>query len=182
MCVKKRILDCMTAEERKEYPLVAGFLDYFPDAALMVSHVSFIGNRQHNPGMPTHWARGKSTDHMDALARHLTDRGVEDVDKVLHDAKLAWRAMANLQETLERIYGLEPPRGTHVPKPVQDGFGKDTAVYPPHWREQMDPVPTAHERKGPGPWPGQPGYRAGGLPYDKTEDWDFQVTRIGEAQ
>ena len=59
----------------KEVPLVRGLLDYFPDALAAVAHVSFVGNEQHNPGQPLHWAKHKSTDEADALVRHLIERG-----------------------------------------------------------------------------------------------------------
>src|SRR6185312_4208739 len=34
------------------------------------ARVSYLGNQQHNPGQPLHWARGKSMDQLDAAARH----------------------------------------------------------------------------------------------------------------
>ena len=92
----------MTAEERKQRPLVTGVLDYFPDALLEVAYASWKGNEQHNPGTPLHWDRSKSTDEVDALGRHLTQRGTVDSDGVRHTAKVAWRALALLQKELER--------------------------------------------------------------------------------
>jgi hypothetical protein len=91
----------MNAQERKQYPLVTGCLDYFPDALMEVAHCSWVGNEQHNPGMPLHWDRSKSTDEADALGRHLKDRGTLDTDGVRHSAKVAWRALALLQKELE---------------------------------------------------------------------------------
>ena len=88
-------------KERKEHPVARGVLDYFPDAIAAIAHVSFIGNQQHNPGQPMHWARGKSTDHADCIVRHLIERGTVDTDGLRHSAKLAWRALANLQVELE---------------------------------------------------------------------------------
>jgi hypothetical protein len=96
-----RIASEMTASERKQYPLVSGCLDYFPDALMEVAHCSWVGNEQHNPGMPLHWDRSKSTDEADALARHLKDRGTLDTDGVRHSAKVAWRALALLQKEIE---------------------------------------------------------------------------------
>jgi hypothetical protein len=87
--------------ERKCIPITAGVLDYFPLAVAEVARVSKAGNDQHNPGQPLHWARGKSTDHADCIARHLIDRGTRDTDGMRHTAKLAWRALALLQEELE---------------------------------------------------------------------------------
>ena len=87
--------------ERKAMPMASGVLDYFPDALAEVAKVSKIGNDQHNPGQPLHWARGKSMDHPDCIVRHLVDRGTVDTDGGLHSAKLAWRALALLQEECE---------------------------------------------------------------------------------
>jgi hypothetical protein len=86
---------------RKEYPVATGVLDYFPDAIMAVSRVSFIGNEQHNPGQPLHWDRSKSTDEADALLRHFIQRGTIDTDGVRHSAKVAWRALALLQKEIE---------------------------------------------------------------------------------
>jgi hypothetical protein len=89
------------AEERKAQPVCSGVLDYFPDALLEVARVSKIGNDQHNPGQPLHWAKEKSTDEADALLRHLLDRGTLDTDGMRHTAKVAWRALALLQRELD---------------------------------------------------------------------------------
>jgi len=89
------------AKARKSLPLCTGCLDYFPDALLAVAELSRIGNDQHNPGQPLHWAKDKSTDEPDALLRHLIDRGKRDTDGVRHSAKVAWRALALLQREIE---------------------------------------------------------------------------------
>lgn len=89
------------AKLRKQIPITTGVLDYFPDAIAYVAIVSKVGNDQHNPGEPLHWARGKSTDHADCIGRHLTQRGMMDDDNVRHSGKMAWRALALLQEELE---------------------------------------------------------------------------------
>jgi len=89
------------AKERKNLPVYSGVLKYFPLALLSVAHCSKMGNDQHNPGQPLHWAKGKSTDHADALVRHLMEAGTMDSDGVRHSAKVAWRALALLQEELE---------------------------------------------------------------------------------
>ena len=87
--------------ERKTYPVTRGVLDYFPRAIAAVAHVSYVGNEQHNPGEPLHWARGKSTDQADCIVRHLMERGTIDSDGCRHSAKVAWRALALLEEELE---------------------------------------------------------------------------------
>jgi hypothetical protein len=89
------------AKKRKQIPITTGVLDYFPDALAAVAEVSQIGNEQHNPGEPLHWAREKSTDQADCIARHLIERGSIDVDGMRHSAKLAWRALALLQIEIE---------------------------------------------------------------------------------
>ena len=89
------------AKSRKEIPIASGVLDYFSSALIEVAKVSFEGNKQHNPGQPLHWARGKSTDQADTIVRHFMERGKLDTDGVRHSAKLAWRALALLQLELE---------------------------------------------------------------------------------
>lgn len=86
---------------RKAIPVVTGCLDYFSAAIAEVAKLSKVGNDQHNPGQPLHWARGKSTDHADTIVRHLIERGTVDTDGIRHSAKVAWRALALLQEELE---------------------------------------------------------------------------------
>lgn len=93
------------AATRKGYPIFTGVSMYFPDALAAVAFVSKLGNDQHNPGQPLHWAREKSTDQMDTAARHMMDHGVgdtKDSDGAYHLAKAAWRILAELQLTIER--------------------------------------------------------------------------------
>lgn len=89
------------AVERKGVPIFSGVLKYFPDAVAMVARLSKVGNEQHNPGKPLFWDRSKSGDELDALSRHLIDAGTDDTDGIPHSAKVAWRALANLQKELE---------------------------------------------------------------------------------
>jgi hypothetical protein len=103
---------------RKAIPIFSGCVAYFPLALAAVAELSRIGNDQHNPGKPLHWDRTKSTDELDAQMRHLVDVAIEgdtatDTDKVLHLTKNAWRALAKLQKTLEKLREDEhgvPPR------------------------------------------------------------------------
>lgn len=110
------------AEERKAIPLARGLLDYFPSALVAVAALSAKGNAQHNGGDDLHWARDKSNDHADALLRHLIDRGKIDTDGIRHSAKVAWRALALLQEELEREEGAPLPRNAKVPALPDDGW------------------------------------------------------------
>lgn len=90
---------------RKALPIFDGVLMYFPLAIQAVASVSVAGNEQHNPGEKLHWAREKSTDQMNTLLRHMMDHGTgttKDIDGQYHMAKAAWRALAELQLTLER--------------------------------------------------------------------------------
>jgi len=88
-------------KERKQFPIAGGVLDYFPDALVAIAEVSFVGNQQHNPNQPLHWARGKSTDEADTMIRHFLERGTLDTDGLRHTAKMAWRALALLQKEIE---------------------------------------------------------------------------------
>lgn len=97
---------------RGDFPMFDGLLAYFPNALAEVSKVSKIGNDQHNPGQPMHWARNKSTDHGNKIMRHLVDVGKFDGRGVRHSARLAWRALALLQEELEREENLPPSRAS----------------------------------------------------------------------
>ncbi len=102
---------------RKNIPLVRGVLDYFPAALAAVAEVSKKGNDKHNPGEELHHSRGKSSDHADCILRHLVDRGTVDPDDgQRHSAKMAWRALALLQEELEAA-GAPLARGARLPAP-----------------------------------------------------------------
>jgi hypothetical protein len=103
------------AENRKNTPVYSGVLKYFPLAIQEIARTSQAGNDQHNPGQPLHWDRSKSTDQLDALTRHLLDAGSIDTDGIRHSAKLAWRALANLQIELEQIVSLSQQVGSTRP-------------------------------------------------------------------
>jgi len=88
--------------DRKKYPVFSGLIKYFPDALLEVARCSWAGNQQHHPDKELHWDRGKSNDHLDAMLRHTIQSGQIDSDGVRHSAKVAWRALANLQLEIEK--------------------------------------------------------------------------------
>jgi hypothetical protein len=93
------------SKARKEFPLYSGVIKYFPDALLAISHVSYVGNVQHNgPDAPLHWAKEKSADEPDALMRHLAEvaAGQElDSDGVPLLWKIGWRALAFIQRDID---------------------------------------------------------------------------------
>jgi len=89
------------AQSRKGVPIYSGVMLYFPDALVEVARVSKAGNEQHHPGQPLHWDKTKSTDHGDALIRHQLEAGTKDTDGYRHSAKVAWRALAQLQAELD---------------------------------------------------------------------------------
>ena len=96
-----RLQEEAVKKRRKQTPIYSGVLNYFPDAIREVAQCSFVGNEQHNPNTPLHWDRSKSGDELDALTRHLLEAGTIDSDGIRHSAKVAWRALANLQKEIE---------------------------------------------------------------------------------
>lgn len=95
-------------ELRREMPLFDGFMAYFPNAMAEVARLSYLATQQHHPEKGMHWDRSKSTDHLNKIGRHMIDVGKFDDRGQRHSTMLAWRAMANLQEELERDLGLPP--------------------------------------------------------------------------
>ena len=105
-----------TQSNKEEYPMWDGLMAYFPAALAAVAHVSYVGSRQHQPDLPTQWTRNKSTNHKDKILRHLLEGDVSelDTDGTLHAAKVAWRALANLQIILEKNGALIAPAATNL--------------------------------------------------------------------
>ena len=95
----------MTDEQRKQIPIYSGFIAYFTRAIREIARVSNLSNEQHNQaGEPIHWAKEKSPNELDSMMRHLCDmaQGIEyDELGIKHEAKVAWRALANLERSLE---------------------------------------------------------------------------------
>lgn len=100
------------AQKRLEYPMADGLLDYFPNALAEVARLSHVATQQHHPDQPMHWDRSKSTDHANKIMRHLVDRGKRDDKNMRHSAMVAWRALALLQEEIEREEGLPASRAS----------------------------------------------------------------------
>lgn len=120
------------AKARKNIPLYSGVIAYFPDALVEVAKVSQIGNDQHNPGQPLHWAREKSTDHEDCIQRHTVDalKATSREERIAHLRARAWRALAALQleaedqPILEGTYGVED---NHAPPVYCSECGVDVS-------------------------------------------------------
>lgn len=95
------------SQTRKQTPIYSGPMTYFPLALAAVARLCLKSNQKHNPGEELHWARHKSPDHKDCIARHLLDSGTMDPEfDELHDVALAWRALANLQLAEEKRLGI----------------------------------------------------------------------------
>ena len=102
------------ADTRNQYPMAEGLLDYFPNALAEVSRLSHLATQQHHPDQPMHWDRDKSTDHANKILRHLVDRGKVDDKGLRHSAMVAWRALAMLQEELEKETGAPLSRASRT--------------------------------------------------------------------
>ena len=133
------------SNERKDYPLVSGCLNYFPAALAGVAKLSLEGNRKHNPDEELHHARDKSTDHADCLVRHLIDlQGLLKIHSstvtvsrnepasvslgthILREASaVAWRALALSQELHESLAGSPLAPGARYEKRPQRAYVTD---------------------------------------------------------
>jgi len=101
-------LQSLTSAGRKEIAVSRGVFAYFPDALALVARHSVRANEKHNPGDPVHWARDKSTDHEDCIARHSFAVAVDPDsldDDAPHIACRAWRSLAALQVWAEKRHG-----------------------------------------------------------------------------
>lgn len=101
----KRLADA-ESQRRKETPIFTGLICYWPDALEAVASHSYVNNEKHNPGETLHWSRDKSNDHLDSLARHLTDLGkltlpLHNPEKIELLKAIVWRGLAELQLTIE---------------------------------------------------------------------------------
>lgn len=108
------------AAARNAMPMAEGLLDYFPNALAYVAMVSKDGNEQHNPGQPLHWNRDVSRDHGNKIVRHQIDFDKKDERGIYHAGRAAWRALAQLQELLERKEGYPLPRGCRSSKVLRE--------------------------------------------------------------
>lgn len=115
MSYKRKMTLPTDSAKRKEYPILSGFLKYFPAAIAGAANTSKLGNDKHNPGEALHHARGKSMDHGDCIVRHLmdtedlisahakADKGASAETILLEVNQMVWRALAYSQELHEQF-------------------------------------------------------------------------------
>lgn len=99
---------------RASYPMAEGCLDYFPNALAEVSRISYEGNLKHNPDEPMHWNRHKSLDHRNKIIRHTVESKPDTEAAIEHAAQAAWRALAELQQKIERVRGMPMSPGSRL--------------------------------------------------------------------
>lgn len=126
---------------RKALPVFKMIVGYFPKALREVTRVCVVNNVRYNPERSPadiHWARGKSTDQLGALYRHITEYvvdghtfedvppevaaaiGAEGFDRVYVLAEAAWRALAALELCIEQQEAKVAPRDpSEVPSDAQ---------------------------------------------------------------
>ena len=92
--------------------MAGGLLDYFPNALAAVANLSWRATQQHHSDKPMHWDRSKSRDHRSKILRHLVDTGKFDDKGLRHSTMVAWRALALLQEELEKDEGYPMSRAS----------------------------------------------------------------------
>lgn len=108
-------------KERKNLPLFKMICGYFPKALREVTRVCVANNVRYNPDRTPNdinWARGKSTDQLGSLFRHILEARVDGLvfedlppevqaacgpgfERVYVLAEAAWRALAALELQIE---------------------------------------------------------------------------------
>lgn len=108
-------------KERKNLPIFKLICNYFPKALREVTRVAVANNVRYNPDRKPadiNWARGKSTDQMGSLFRHMLESQVDGLvfealppevqaacgpgfERVYVLAEAAWRALAALELQIE---------------------------------------------------------------------------------
>lgn len=118
-------------QERKNLPIFKMICGYFPKALREVTRVAVANNVRYNPDRKPadiNWARGKSTDQMGSLFRHMLESAVDGLvyedlppevqsacgpgfERVYVLAEAAWRALAALELQIEE-QEAKVPMGT----------------------------------------------------------------------
>ena len=124
---------------RKNTPIFRGCVRYFPDALAAVARLSYKGNEKHNPGQEMHHARGKSNDHGDCILRHQIEFDQIDPETdEFHAVAVAWRALAQLQELIERVQGLPMAPGARAAVIIPDESTPAVALVPALDRAEVE--------------------------------------------
>ena len=87
--------------QRKAIRIYDGFMKYFPDAIIEVTKCSCRGNEQHHKDDPLWWDKTKSKEELNSMMRHLIE--AQETNSIDDWARVAWRAMANLQRRCDAI-------------------------------------------------------------------------------
>ena len=118
-------------KERKNLPIFRMIAHYFPKAIREVTRVCVANNVRYNPDRKPadiNWARGKSTDQMGSLFRHILEYEADGLvfeelppevqaacgpgfERVYVLAEAAWRALAALELCIEQ-QEAKVPMGT----------------------------------------------------------------------
>jgi hypothetical protein len=113
-------------KERKNLPIFKMICGYFPKALREVTRVCVANNVRYNSDRKPNdinWARGKSTQQMDSLFRHILEHEVDGLvfeelppevqaacgpgfERVYVLAEAAWRALAALELEIEAREGM----------------------------------------------------------------------------
>lgn len=129
---------------RKNLPIFRMITGYFPKALREVTRVCVANNVRYNPDRAPadiNWARGKSTDQLGSLFRHILEyqSGLifeelppevqtacgEGFDKVYTLAEAAWRALAALELEIETQEAKRMPSGQYGNLPLRCLFTFD---------------------------------------------------------
>jgi hypothetical protein len=110
----------------KKDRIATGALDYFPNALAAIGRWSAYNNAKYPPAEPPpdgspRWSFDVSTEHADAIASHLAQRGVVDEAGFSHSVPLAWRALALLETEL--VNAGAKPGGAVVRSPKPERWG-----------------------------------------------------------
>lgn len=121
-------------KQRKNLPIFKMIIGYFPKALREVTRVCVANNVRYNPDRKPadiNWARGKSTDQLGSLFRHVMERAADGVvfeelppevqaacgpgfERVYVLAEAAWRALAALEVEIEAEEAKVPFRPLSV--------------------------------------------------------------------
>jgi hypothetical protein len=135
----------------KEDHIATGVIDYFRNALAAVGRWSKYNNVKYPPvdgAKELRWSFDISTNHADAIASHLSQRGTIDPETGFsHSVALAWRSLALLESELVSA-GAAPglavvrseARADTIPAPAdpQDRFSAVRAPLEPNiWRDGL---------------------------------------------